>query len=158
MLSLTPISFKQTRPLMRLVFDDDFEVNENTPNPLDDLQKLADRNFNDVRREFVLNKEIGGLQFWAVKLDNLPIGFTITAQQPFAMLCSFGINKKFRNMEVLTEWLGKVEGLFEDGIYCVPLWKENVRVIEFLKRNGFNVYTEEEGKIYLINSVILHQA
>lgn len=77
------------------------------------------------------------IEFYAVVLNvETTIGYTIGIKNEGKPneLYSFGINIKYRQKEILQDWLKEVEKLL--GNYYIVLWSKNTRAIQFFEKNG----------------------
>ena len=85
---------------------------------------------------------------WYVINDGIEtIGYCITSKT-YSFLYSFGINIKHRTKENMVNWFENVKKLFIGGFTC-GLWAKNDRAIDYLVRNGMNVYDRNELEIHL---------
>lgn len=82
------------------------------------------------------------------------IGFIVT-YKPINILISFGINIAYRKQYILRDWLERIKEKFTpvDGVaYVVNLYRQNIRAINFFKRNGFNFKVNRDNIISLWQS------
>lgn len=99
------------------------------------------------------------IEFYAVVKDvETTIGYTIGIRNEGKPneLYSFGINIKYRQKEILQDWLAEVEKLLGTPYFMV-LWSKNERAINFFENNGFIVQRtskllEDETKTLIIHN------
>jgi hypothetical protein len=85
---------------------------------------------------------------WYVICDGIePIGYCVTSKT-YSFLYSFGINISHRTSDNMEEWFDKVKSLFVGSFTC-GLWAKNERAIDFLLKNGMNIYDKNELEIHL---------
>lgn len=80
------------------------------------------------------------LRFYKVMNNKQPIGFFVLGDK---FLFSFGINVKFRNKEVLTEWFAIVKKLLHNSFFSV-MNDKNTRAISFLEKQGMKIKNRDE--------------
>lgn len=82
------------------------------------------------------------LEWYLVRHDNNEIIGYCIASKAYNFLYSFGINKNYRNSEVLSTWFNKVAELLQDH-FASALWAKNTRAIDFLVKNGMKIFEED---------------
>ncbi len=89
--------------------------------------------------------KVYGLKCYIISKDEKIIGYTTLGPD---FLHSFGINIDYRTKEVVTEWWASVLSIMTD-FFCT-LHKKNTRAIEFLKKQGMIVHSENKKLVNLI--------
>ena len=102
---------------------------------------------NDTYRKIMDADNIYPLEWYVVHDGIETIGYCITSKT-YSFLYSFGINIKHRTSENMINWFENVKGLFIGSFTC-GLWAKNDRAIDYLVRNGMNVYDRNELEIHL---------
>ena len=143
MLYLVPIALHETIPYMHLAFRDDPELNDYAEIKDIPTEQRVRNNYENLAK---LNLDLQG---WVIMLDESPIGFSVTCEQPFPMLTSFGINVSYRKKDVLLEWLDNLNDILGDN-WMVAMMACNTRAIRFFERNGFAEVVNAEGSILMM--------
>lgn len=86
------------------------------------------------------------LSYYKVMNNKVPIGFFVLGSN---FLQGFGIDIKFRNKEILTQWFNIVKKLMHNSFFTV-LDSKNTRAINFLKRQGMKAENDENNLVTLI--------
>jgi hypothetical protein len=85
---------------------------------------------------------------WYIICDGVdPIGYCVTSKT-YSFLYSFGMNITHRTSDNMEEWFDKVRSLFNGSFTC-GLWAKNERAIDFLLKNGMNIYDKTDSEIHL---------
>lgn len=87
------------------------------------------------------------LTYFKVILNKEPIGYFVISKQ---LLYSFAINKKYRTKEVLVNWWKYVKMVLGKAFTTI-LYSNNTRAINFLKKNGMEVFKTDGNLVTLIN-------
>lgn len=128
MISVIPILLSDLKPYMETAFDGDNELWEKYHN--------ADDNFEDTVKNNIVNIEKMSsskmTKCYKVEYRGKAIGFSVIVDD--GLLYSFGINKYYRNKEIVLKWLSLIKEIAND--FIVILCNENTRAIKFFERNG----------------------
>lgn len=94
-----------------------------------------------------VSREGTTLDYYGIYLDNQPIGFTVLGTN---ILLSFGINIQHRTAKIVMEWWDLVVDRL-DGNFVTWLFKKNVPVLSFVKRNGMQEIEDNGDFVTLIH-------
>lgn len=142
--SFEPIGLTELEDLVRFGFGDDMDLLNIYQQYKGDFETMVKRNMSRIIEDDGLLQ----LSYYKVIYDSQTIGFTVVDLLK-GLLFSFGINIKFRAKKILIAWIEGVKELLEECFYC-PLYNENKRAIEFLKRNGMKEDNRTDSITYLI--------
>lgn len=137
-LKLTSINREILPFYVKLAFEDDIELIEKYHVSPGTLDHCVDDTLGFINTNADFYKQ--DIEFYAVVLDNVPIGYTIVirnGEKPNE-LYSFGINIEHRKKEILIAWLKLLEKTLDTPYYLV-LWSKNERAIKFFEKNNFIV-------------------
>lgn len=87
------------------------------------------------------------LSYYKVIFNKEPIGYFVTANN---ILYSFAINKKYRTKEILINWWKHIKMVLGKA-FTVTLYENNERAINFLIKNGMEVFSKQGNLVLLIN-------
>lgn len=109
-----------------------------------DTQSMAENSFSRIEEY----EEYGTLEYYAVKMNEDVIGFTVFMKKEGKMpiLVSFAINVLYRVGFILKAWLGL---LIDKCHFFVGLNDKNTRAIKFFLNNKFSVHAEEQNMVLL---------
>lgn len=138
-LKLIPATLPQMHELVKLAFDGDTELlnlYHISPGTLDHCV-VHTMNFI-VENEAAYKQD---MEFYSVRLNGIKIGYTVVIRNEHEPneLYSFGININYRKSEILEKWMAEIKNML-GGSYFVALWGKNKRAINFMERNGLEVY------------------
>jgi hypothetical protein len=88
------------------------------------------------------------LEWYLLRSDNREIIGYCVVSKAYNFLYSFGINKNHRTSYNLTTWFFGITELLQNNFVC-GLWAKNKRAIDFLCRNGMEIFKKEENIIHL---------
>lgn len=140
------IGFDELKPLVELGFGDDQELMDRYQQLPTEFEETVQRNLDNI----LGISKLYALEYFKVYWGNDVIGFTVLCLET-KLLCSFGINIKYRKKEILLSWIDTVNQRF-DGEFCCLLWNQNKRAIEFLHRNGMEIQRVEESYTVLVKN------
>lgn len=103
---------------------------------------------NDTFNKIIEASKDLPLQWYLLRSDDREvIGFCVLSKA-YNFLYSFGINKRHRTSYNLTTWFVGVAELLQNNFVC-GLWAKNKRAIDFLCKNGMEIFKKEENIIHL---------
>jgi hypothetical protein len=102
---------------------------------------------NDTYLKIIDADEEYPLEWYTIHDGTETIGYCITSKT-YSFLYSFGININHRTKDNMIDWFENIKGLFIGSFTC-GLWAKNDRAIDYLVRNGMNVYDRNELEIHL---------
>ena len=88
------------------------------------------------------------LEMYDSKLGEDVIGYVVICKT-YNFLYSFGINVQYRTPQNMTFFFKKIAMSFNGGFTC-GLWAKNMRAIEYLLKNGMEIYKKEDNQVHLI--------
>lgn len=146
MVKLVEISGRELYPLIRIAYQEDYELFAQFHIKVFDTLEDAIGSTLWMIAEMSKEKE---LKYYMVAIDGHPIGYMVTFDN---FLYSFGINIQRRIPAILTDWMEQVRLLFNSDIYAA-LYNNNKRAIQFLKKFGFCIVGEnkEHNFVTLVN-------
>lgn len=80
------------------------------------------------------------LRYYKAIYKKQPIGYVVCFDE---FLYSYGINIKFRKKDILIEWWEEVKKIM-GGKFMTMLYENNLRAIEFLKKQKMEVFMEDK--------------
>lgn len=111
----------------------------------DDIVFYYDRNekvktVDDASNNVVekIRKIYSGSELRGVQIDGERVGYFVFADE---LLISFGMNKKYRNKEVLSEMWDEIKKELGATFQCL-LYSYNVRGVEWLRKCGMDILFE----------------
>ncbi len=158
MIKLIPIDKTNIRYYIKLAFEGDKELLEKyhilAPSTLEECVKHTAESIEENEEHYKDN-----IEFYAVILDvETVIGYTIIIKNKKVPneLYSFAINVKYRQRDILEEWLRELAKKLGDNYYTV-LWQKNTRAIDFFEKNGFIVEREDKQLNDMMKTLIICQ-
>jgi hypothetical protein len=142
MVKMVPILKKDLRPLIYKAFKDDWDLIHNYHLVNGSLEDCINSTMTEIGR--VDAKE--ALQYYAVRWNNDPIGFTVVGDR---FLLSFGLSIFYRTKEIIGQWWELVCSCLKDG-FVTWIFKKNTRAINFLVKNGMEEIEDRGTYITLI--------
>lgn len=91
--------------------------------------------------------EMYPMEWYKVLVKGRVVGYCIMCQT-YSFLYSFGINMQYRNRMELEDFFSQVKKYFGQGFTC-GLWAKNTRAIDFLIKNGMQIYESDESAVHL---------
>jgi hypothetical protein len=88
------------------------------------------------------------LDMYEIKMGEEIIGYVVICKT-YNFLYSFGINVNQRTPKNMEYFFKKIAILFNGGFTC-GLWAKNMRAIEYLLKNGMEIYKREDNQVHLI--------
>lgn len=123
---------------------DDALINKYHKVETNKFQDCVDDTFNSI----LDNSESLPMEWYLIRHDNNEIIGYCIASKAYNFLYSFGINKNYRNGEVLSNWFTSVAELLQNH-FTSALWAKNTRAIEFLVKNGMEIFKNEDNIVQL---------
>ncbi len=143
MLKIVKISKHQVDSIIKLCYDSDTDLLEKyfpVKNTNDELIQEAVSMIDTASKEYKMS-------YYKVLFNNEPIGYFVCAKQ---LLYSFSIILKFRKKDILIDWWKSVKEVL-GKVFIVVLYDDNTRAIEFLEKQGMEVYKKQGNLVTLIN-------
>ncbi len=133
MIQLKPFRNKAfLKEAISVAFNGDDELKDYHISPSDNYQDMINHTYDTIS---TIDKSLG-VKYYAIVYEGKTIGFTCTIPA-HNWVYSFGIDPKYRNKNVLLDWLKTVERLIGGDVF-IYLYSINSRAINFFEKNGYH--------------------
>lgn len=144
MITLERISKNELRPLVEKSYINDEELFNKYHVGKFNLRQCVEKTVEMVEEM----GEVKDLNYFKVVCDGVGIGYVVTFEN---ILYSFAIAMEYRKKDILIEWWDRVNEILGQEFYAL-LYKNNIRAVEFLKRQNMKVLDGNVGNNLLVFS------
>jgi hypothetical protein len=157
-IQLTPITIDKLKPLIKIAFEGDKQLQQNLPNPKETFEQTVERIYNCIEDLYKCEVYRGSnIELHTVSLQDSDeihtIGYSVLIKNSDIPheLYSFGIQPDCRINVLKKAWLREIDKHLGD-YYYIGLHKENIRAINFFIKNGFKKNEETELFVLLFSN------